>query len=786
MKSITRKKWFKRTLLLLCAIVVIAVVAIPIAKANQPRDNDTNAIIYGGAYSIGELKNKLNSGTGQPYQSSVQLTHLYNTLGIEQDQFGKLEDGTVYKNGKVTVGGSTVHTGAHSAGREFMPGSSKDDRFSYPVYWRPTSVSFASDSIPAFVYVNQDGSMAYAIIKSCGNPVKGVGVKIPNHRITVKKYNDLNGDGSRQGTEPWLSGWTFHISGPERDTTGTTNADGEFAFINLKPGSYTITERQKDGWKCTSCKNGNLSVTVTGSTDEIVRFGNQKIEVNPTLYYCGTASDCISTAAYKDTTACQTGVGKPCYKTDSECKATAATNCPVPNPKLYFCSTSTSCESTTNYKDTLACKSSTGKTCYSTEAECKATSSTLCPASSPTLYYCSSSSGCTSTNGYDSTSACQSGTGKPCYTSQSSCTATATTYCPVSRSTFYYCNSSTSCASTQSYDTTTACQSGIGKPCYKTDAECKTTAGTNCPVPNPKLYFCSSSTGCGSTTNFKDTTACQSGTGKPCYASQSACQATTATYCPVEKYQVKVKKYEDLNGSGTHEGKEDWLIGWMIQLRGNNISKDASTNSDGEVIFRNLPAGTYTVREVLQSPWKNITPISQTVTVNQNNKDGYVEFGNQKIPVYPDRFTIVARKYEDANGNAIRDKDELWLQGWKIRLTGDKLTRDFVTNGEGEVTFKDLESGVYTVSEETQGGWKNITPTSQRVNINKENPTSYIEFGNQQIPTTPTTIIQGVTSLPVSGPIEVIAGTLATIGIGSAGVMYRRSRIRLNKSFKKL
>ena len=56
--------------------------------------------------------------------------------------------------------------------------------------------------------------------------------------------------------------------------------------------------------------------------------------VNPTLYFCSTESGCSSTKNYKTTESCSTAVGKPCYASDSECKATAAKYCPLVIPPI--------------------------------------------------------------------------------------------------------------------------------------------------------------------------------------------------------------------------------------------------------------------------------------------------------------------------------------------------------------------------------------------------------------------------------------------------------------------
>ena len=51
--------------------------------------------------------------------------------------------------------------------------------------------------------------------------------------------------------------------------------------------------------------------------------------------------------------------------------------------------------------------------------------------------------------------------------------------------TLYYCSTETGCANTKQYKTTSACQVGTGKPCYTSDNECKGTAGKYCALPTP-------------------------------------------------------------------------------------------------------------------------------------------------------------------------------------------------------------------------------------------------------------------------------------------------------------
>ena len=162
-------------------------VSTPVAAA-QVRDNDGNAIIYGGAYSISELKSKLNNGTGKANQSGAELTKLFAYYGINEKDFGQLKDGYVTKDNQVIVGGHVVKTSATTMGRHDIKGSTRNYDFSYPLYLRHPSVSFLSQKLPAFVSMNYDGTYAYAILKPCGNIVTGPGVKYkPTPKPVVAK-----------------------------------------------------------------------------------------------------------------------------------------------------------------------------------------------------------------------------------------------------------------------------------------------------------------------------------------------------------------------------------------------------------------------------------------------------------------------------------------------------------------------------------------------------------------------------------------------------------------------
>lgn len=237
------------------------------------RDCDSNAVIYCGAATISELNQKIKNGTGKPYQSGAELTKLFAKYGYHPDDDAKyLREGYVTNKNEVYVYGiGRVATNVRSMGRSYMPGSSDVPGISYPLWYRYPSISFRSSKLDAWVYLNYDKSLRYAIIKSCGNIVPGAFKRAPSGRLNIVKFEDLNLDGRKQSNERGLHGWNFEVSGPNnyriRVTTGT---DGVRTLNNLVPGSYTIREIPKTGWHNTTPLTQRVSLASTRT----VYFGN--------------------------------------------------------------------------------------------------------------------------------------------------------------------------------------------------------------------------------------------------------------------------------------------------------------------------------------------------------------------------------------------------------------------------------------------------------------------------------------------------------------------------------
>ncbi len=141
----------------------LSVIIMPISVQAAP-NCDANAIIWCGATTQADLMKAISSGDG--HNSAANIAGIYSQNSIQTSQITNTVNGTVTKSGNVIVNGKVVATDAQSVGRQNMPGSTAQGT----VFIRPTSVSFASDNLEAFVLM-QNNQFVWAIIKACGNPV---------------------------------------------------------------------------------------------------------------------------------------------------------------------------------------------------------------------------------------------------------------------------------------------------------------------------------------------------------------------------------------------------------------------------------------------------------------------------------------------------------------------------------------------------------------------------------------------------------------------------------------
>jgi uncharacterized repeat protein (TIGR01451 family) len=176
---------------------------------SSTRDCDANAVIYCGAMSVNQLINRYDNGSGS---SSKKTIHdIYNYFGISSTEVHQMDNantsdfsvhaGKVTSTGNVLINGNIVATNALTAGRQYISGSTKVTYNGTTFYTRTPSVSFQSNSLDAFV-VKENGKFAYAILASCGNPVKATPKETPKPNYTINKQV------KDKGTDEWRNSIT--------------------------------------------------------------------------------------------------------------------------------------------------------------------------------------------------------------------------------------------------------------------------------------------------------------------------------------------------------------------------------------------------------------------------------------------------------------------------------------------------------------------------------------------------------------------------------------------------
>ncbi|MDD4652193.1 MAG: SdrD B-like domain-containing protein, partial [Methanothrix sp.] len=129
-------------------------------------------------------------------------------------------------------------------------------------------------------------------------------------------------------------------------------------------------------------------------------------------------------------------------------------------------------------------------------------------------------------------------------------------------------------------------------------------------------------------------------------------------------------------------------------------------------------------------------PTEVSISVLASNK-AYLTCKNETeidITVLP-LSGISGTKFEDLNGNGIRDAGEPGLVGWTINLTsGSTIIANTTTGSEGVYSFTNITPGSYTVAEAAQAGWNQsypAAPGTQTVTlVSDEAGPNNIDFGN--------------------------------------------------------
>lgn len=222
------------------------------AISSSGRDCDDNAVIKCGTLTTTELYQKIRDGASGPHQSAAELRALFGKYQIWTSEFGNLRNGRVTKGNVVIVGDKIVGRDVLSMGRYYMPGSTQVAGVGYPLYLRHPSVSFNSNSLDAFVMLNSDGSMRYAVLKSCGNIIIPSRAPAPRYTLRVHKFIDANQNGRQDRGERPQANVAFTANNGQGTRTLRTNASGDLVYTNMPGGRWSVREWVPSGWTPTT------------------------------------------------------------------------------------------------------------------------------------------------------------------------------------------------------------------------------------------------------------------------------------------------------------------------------------------------------------------------------------------------------------------------------------------------------------------------------------------------------------------------------------------------------
>ena len=204
-------------------------------------------------------------------------------------------------------------------------------------------------------------------------------------------------------------------------------------------------------------------------------------------------------------------------------------------------------------------------------------------------------------------------------------------------------------------------------------------------------------------------------------------------------------KFLDANANGVRDAGEPGLPGVTIN-RTASINDPAGTNlsvvtdADGNFTFAAVPFGTFTLTETVPAGFAQTAPpppgsIFTTINFAERSSSGNL-FGNRALA-----GMVSGVKFNDANGNGVRDSGEEGLPGVTIRITdASNAVRSTSTDASGSFSFTGLVPGTYLVSEIVPIGFTQTAPAAPgtfTVELTVGQSVTNLAFGNRasQAPT---------------------------------------------------
>ncbi|MBC7253830.1 MAG: LPXTG cell wall anchor domain-containing protein [Actinobacteria bacterium] len=211
--------------------------------------------------------------------------------------------------------------------------------------------------------------------------------------------------------------------------------------------------------------------------------------------------------------------------------------------------------------------------------------------------------------------------------------------------------------------------------------------------------------------------------------------------CPPQpRCGICVIKFLDLDEDGLKDGGECGMSGVTIRLDG---ADPRQTDLEGKVCYTDLAPGTYLVSETVPAGYHATTPTSYEIELCTHSdlqcweppsqgETVTVVFGNAPMPPEP-KGSISGHKYEDLDGDGVRDPDEPPVPGITIELWKDGAkVAETVTGEDGSYSFQELETGAYTVKEKVPDDMEATSAVSAEVSLDPGEEVTGVDFLNRK------------------------------------------------------
>jgi uncharacterized surface anchored protein len=182
---------------------------------------------------------------------------------------------------------------------------------------------------------------------------------------------------------------------------------------------------------------------------------------------------------------------------------------------------------------------------------------------------------------------------------------------------------------------------------------------------------------------------------------------------------------QQVHSGGIHVRKLDPagtpLKGWKIDVvrdDGTQAPRTDYTDANGDVWFKGLALGEWTVKETIQPWYRPVGPIEYAV--------------NLTVPDYSELVVFTNEPLGCVDGHKINHLGT-GLPGWTITatndFTGEQLTA--VTDKTGYFQFLGLTLDTWTISEESRAGWEPVTANELRVEVKTPFVCERVRFKNK-------------------------------------------------------